>query len=374
MEIDDILSLTKLCVDSPFFVYDGVFYEQTEGLPMGSPLSPLLADLFLDSLETKALDTFDKKPRIWIRYVDDIFLIWQHGEESLKAFHMYLNNIHPNIKFTLECMVNNSLPFLDVLVKKINSRIETAIYRKPFSVSTFPHNRSGHPMSQKMSSFYTLVYRALHISSNETYLQSELDFLRLVATDRGYSPDVVGKAYKKFVNSDDVAKRTTLKPFDKDLPIVCLPFYSTLSSTIANVLKNKLNCNIAFKPVNKIVNNLKSLKDPVKPEDKSGIYSISCECGKEYIGQTERSIKKRTKEHSADVRLKRCEKSALATHASNTNHKFTFDSVKLKKPCTNRLDLDISEAYYIKKADDKTLNRDLGPGVEYINLWKKILF
>lgn len=376
IEINDIITLTKLCVESPFFVYDGQYYEQTDGLPMGSPLSPLLADIFLDYIECKALNNYHEKPLIWIRYVDDIFLIWNFGKDSLATFHNYLNKQHPKIEFTLELMCNNSLPFLDVHVKKVNNHIETSVYRKPFSVTTIPHNRSSHPLSQKMSSFYTLIYRALHICSNETYLNSELDFLKLVALDRGFNPNVVDKARQKFISSNDVAKRTTLKAFDKNNPIVCLPFYPILSSKIANNFKTTYNCNIAFRPIKKIADLLKSLKDPIKREDKPGIYSFKCECNKEYIGQTERSLNKRGKEHMADIKHKRVEKSALANHIVETNHEINLDSGTLIKHCKKPIELDIFEAYYIKKSIDNKicLNRDLGPGVEKLNNWRKLLF
>ena len=52
---------------------------------------------------------------VWFRYIDDVFFIWTHGKEKLEEFLKYLNNYHPNIKFTQEFNKENIL-FLDVKV------------------------------------------------------------------------------------------------------------------------------------------------------------------------------------------------------------------------------------------------------------------
>ena len=57
-----------------------------------------MAALEKDFLETR----IKKKPWLWWRYIDDIFMIWQHGEDELKIFLEKLNYFHPSIKFTCE--------------------------------------------------------------------------------------------------------------------------------------------------------------------------------------------------------------------------------------------------------------------------------
>ena len=69
---------------------------------MGTALAPNYANLFMDRFETKALEDWDKKTLIWLRFIDDIFMIWTHGEEELQKFFKYLNSIHEKIKFTHE--------------------------------------------------------------------------------------------------------------------------------------------------------------------------------------------------------------------------------------------------------------------------------
>ena len=73
--------LVGLCLNSTFFSFMGELYEQTCGLEMGSPLSPIIANLFMENFEQKSLNSANPKPEWWSRFVDDTFLIWGHGKE-----------------------------------------------------------------------------------------------------------------------------------------------------------------------------------------------------------------------------------------------------------------------------------------------------
>jgi len=64
-------------------------------------MAPQYANIFMANLEEKVLNRSKEKPLIYLRYIDDIFLIWTHGESSLKTFHSQLNLEDPNINLTL---------------------------------------------------------------------------------------------------------------------------------------------------------------------------------------------------------------------------------------------------------------------------------
>jgi retron-type reverse transcriptase len=70
--------LIEICFTSTYFTFDNNIYEQTEGTAMGSPLSPFVADIFMEELENNLLEKSRKKPKLFARYVDDIFMIWKH--------------------------------------------------------------------------------------------------------------------------------------------------------------------------------------------------------------------------------------------------------------------------------------------------------
>ena len=74
-------------------------------------------------LEKRILEETELQPRIWWRYIDDVFFIWQHGEDSLKQFIKTLNACHPTIKFTAE-MSKEEINFLDVNVRLTNRQFK----------------------------------------------------------------------------------------------------------------------------------------------------------------------------------------------------------------------------------------------------------
>ena len=80
---DEIVELTKLCLTSTYFKWQGKFHEQKEGQAMGSPLSPVTSNIFMEHFETKALDAYHLKPVAWFRFVDDTFVVWRHGRDEL---------------------------------------------------------------------------------------------------------------------------------------------------------------------------------------------------------------------------------------------------------------------------------------------------
>ena len=67
---------------------------------------------------------------MWWRYIDDIFFLWEHGEEKLKKFIEHLNEKYPTIKFTAE-WCQTSINFLDVTVSLVGGKVIIDLYVKP---------------------------------------------------------------------------------------------------------------------------------------------------------------------------------------------------------------------------------------------------
>ena len=62
MEVEDIILLLEFCLKNTYFSFQGQFYEQVEGAAMGSPVSPIVANLYMEYLEQKALSTAPNPP------------------------------------------------------------------------------------------------------------------------------------------------------------------------------------------------------------------------------------------------------------------------------------------------------------------------
>ena len=105
-------------------------FLQNKHTAIGTKMAPSYAILFMSKLEEKLLETFSLKPTVWWRYIDDIFFLWDHGEESLKDFIQHLNSAHPTIKFTAEYS-KDTINFLDFKVSKQGTRLVSDLYIKP---------------------------------------------------------------------------------------------------------------------------------------------------------------------------------------------------------------------------------------------------
>ena len=94
--ISDIILLLEFCLKNTYFSFQGQFFEQVEGAAMGSPVSPIVANLYMEYLEQKALSTAPHPPRFWCRYMDDTFVI--HKEANKQGFLQHINSVDPAIK------------------------------------------------------------------------------------------------------------------------------------------------------------------------------------------------------------------------------------------------------------------------------------
>ena len=119
-------------------------FKQKRGTAVGTKFVPPYSILLMADLEKWLLSDIDLKPYIWWRYIDDIFLIWEHGEEFLKLFLEKINKIHPTIKFTTDWSYS-SVKFLDVKVIIKDGRIITDLHWKPTDSHQYLESSSRHP-------------------------------------------------------------------------------------------------------------------------------------------------------------------------------------------------------------------------------------
>ena len=162
----ELKQLFNFATSGTHFIFNGSFYDQVDGVSMGSPLGPVLANLFMGYREKKWLQEFDKgKVLMYKRYVDDIFCMFGN-EKDAEIFFEFLNCRHKNIKFTIEKESNKFLSFLDILIKNEGNRFSTSVYRKKTSIGLFTQFHSFTPMSYKIGLIRCLIHRAFKISSS----------------------------------------------------------------------------------------------------------------------------------------------------------------------------------------------------------------
>ena len=143
---------------------------------MGSFISPIVANLYMDNFETK-IRTAEYPPRIWKRYVDDTCVVIDSANKE--RFLEHINNIDPHFQFTTEdAKADESIPFLDTTVMPHpDNSLLTLVYRKPTHTDLYLHRDSRHHLSANFSVINTIKHRAKPVCSNHNLLKEEEEHL-----------------------------------------------------------------------------------------------------------------------------------------------------------------------------------------------------
>ena len=211
------------------FLHRGKLYCQIEGVAMGSPLGPTLANFFLGTIETALFEKQDDvHPKLYARYIDDVYAIFD-AEQDYKEFFNTLNSLHPNLSFTVET-ATDSLPFLDVDVKLLPSGVETSVYRKPTNTNVMLNYVATAPMRMKKGLIYCLINRAFNVCSSASLFDTELLKLQNIFGMNGYPRSLFWKVFQKF-KARKIDEDETPAPAEDDADFVIfeVPFLGQCS-------------------------------------------------------------------------------------------------------------------------------------------------
>ena len=193
-----------LCSQS-IFLYNKNVYKQCDGVAMGSPLAPLLANWFVCRTEDNILNNkqhHSYKPVIYKRYVDDIFAVFGSPEERDTFFNI-LNSAHPNLQFTMET-ANPNLPFLDVCITIDDGAYNTQVYRKPTNTGVLMNYECMAPTKWKKALIKCLLNRAYRVSSSFEYFSAEMVKIRNSLQRNGYPSTYINRIFHEFVESKNI--------------------------------------------------------------------------------------------------------------------------------------------------------------------------
>ena len=190
-------NLTKLfffATAQTHFSFLGNFYDQIDGVAMGSPLAPVLANLFMGHHEKHWLENYNSGIDIefYRRYVDDTFALF-NTEQDVLSFFSYINSQHPNIKVTMEKVC--------FWITSSNQGIITSVFHKKTYTGLLTNYYSFVPFSYKLGLVLTLVDRVFKI--NNTWTGFHLDISNLTKTLRKnlFPSSVIENVVRKFLNN-----------------------------------------------------------------------------------------------------------------------------------------------------------------------------
>lgn len=351
-------NLTKMCMEQNAFIFNKNIYKLTHGTSMGNPLSCFVSNVFMGAMEYALLQK-QKLPRIWLRYVDDIFAVLK--PEDINPTLDIINSQYNSIKFTVEIENNNRIPFLDLNLTRTNNRIDINIYRKPTNTNRYITNDSYSTNAHKMAVFNSLIYRMCKLPLSPNNFINELEHIKNIAHINGFYKSDIDNILRKHSHKLEINNLTTLNSTTSDTQLIPFNYIPQITNKLKSIYK-KQNLQLVFNNNNKLQNLLHNPKDKIETNNKSGIYKITCNnCDKIYIGQTKRSIITRFKEHRAHIIYNRPSKSAVANHAISNNHNIDIDNLTLIKHITNKNQLDAWESIHIFKNKLILMNDDDAP-------------
>jgi len=345
-----LINLLSITLYKNDFLFNGQYYRQRKGVAMGKQYAPNFANLYMCDWEEKILRSLPgPKPTLWLRYIDDIFGLWEGPLSHLLDFLEVANSFDDNIKLTCNSSLLN-IQFLDLVIfKNLNQTLSTMVFLKPTSSLRLIHPKSLHPRHTKIGVIYSQVLRFLKNCTFEADFTFHLTSLFSSLTEQGYTwsalREAKGKALQNVNYQVDSEGRILKGYFPCQSNCKFCQNHGIAKSSFsfkggAKVIAQNLNCST-----------------------QNVIYIIDClKCNQKYVGETSQSIKKRFSAHLSQIRLKY--ESPVSNHFNSVGH--SIDDLKVFGLVSNSLWCDskrkMVESKWIKKLDclkPKGINVDL---------------
>ena len=357
--------LLEICTkEAPFRCPKGNLYKQIDGVAMGSPLGVLFANFFMGMVERETFRQINK-PSIYVRYIDDIFVLTKNQCE-LTTLKNKLQNVS-GLTFTMENSTDDKLPFLDVMVSKMNPcNFKTSVYTKPTNPGLCLNGNSECPQRYKTSTINAYVRRALSHCSDWNSTHTELERATQVLINNGYS----NKEVQKTINRQmEKWYQNDTNPDKNEANKINIFYRNTMSTNhqaeedaIKKIIKkdvqpakenDQINLVIYYKSMktsNLLIRNNEN-KKPTELQSSHLVYEYTCkhrDCSSlnsTYIGMTTTSLSRRITMHLSQGAIRKHHSEQHNAKISRQN--ITQNIVILHKEIDCKK-LHILEALYIR--------------------------
>ena len=348
------------------FSFNNLMFRQIDGVAMGSPLGPILANIFVGYYENSLLSLDNSKPLVYYRYVDDVFAIFT-SKNNVNKFFTLLNKMHKCIAFTVEEEVSGKIHFLDInITRNSNNTFSTSVYRKENFSPHYISWNSFCPTKQKLKIIQCITNRAIKICTADC-LNLEFDNIYKIFLSLGYPETVIKKTIKA------TQSKMNRLPFFGPHPCpvyLRLPYMGENSIGLAKQASlaikstfNSVSLRVVYntnRPLNGIV------KDATPTHDLSNVvYIFKCHCGNDYVGRTSQRFHVRREQHvtkklkrfifNDDVKPKG-EQSSIHQHLLNNPvcaENYLDNRFEILSRARNTYHLSVLESLFIRSREPK---------------------
>ena len=361
-----IVEIASVILNNSYLKFLGSVKRQRFGVPMGSPCSVAVSELFMDYIETKALSTCPTscKPIFYRRFIDDGFSIFKGDTNTINNFLTHLNSINPRVQFTVEYEKNGQLPFLDILLTRKSGCISFSVYQKPTHSNRYAHPSSFVPRTIMASVTRALRLRAYLYCDDRLTLDRELNRISSTLKDNGYPKETIRNHLRH--------PRLTTRNRPAESPNVFIPFFGKGTFKVKRLCENQgLTVRLSHLPTLHDKLYYKRNENLNIIDRQNVVYRLTCRtCQKSYIGQTTRPLKKRIDEHIKDAQSTKDDNkiTGVSLHIRSTGHR-DFDPEILDRD-NREWGLKIRESIKINEKSP-CLNGNDG-GLEINRFWNEI--
>ncbi|XP_063775638.1 uncharacterized protein LOC134911273 [Pseudophryne corroboree] len=242
-ELSFFIKLLELTLKRNYFLFDSRWFVQQQGCAMGSCVAPAFANSYMFEVERQALfnekEVAEKIP-FFVRYIDDLFLIWLGTETEFQDLMTRVNSMDSTIKFTY-CMSTQCVNYLDVQISLQEGNIHTSLFKKSTDRNTILHGSSQHPASTKKRLPFSQFLRIHCISDDINNTTKEIDIMMRQFLTRGYKLDDMMEANRKVMaipRSETLISTKNSRKASKGDTIPFVQQYNSASPMISKVVKN----------------------------------------------------------------------------------------------------------------------------------------
>ena len=401
ISIQKIREMLRLVADNYYIQFNGQIYRQTKGLPMGAHYSPVVAIIYLDEIEKKALrkvkEEMGIEPIIYRRYVDDVLMVFDKEVNEARIKEIFCS-IENDIQFTLDLPKEGWLPFLDTQMSIDKGKIDYKWYQKEFHSGNLVHYQSFVTDKVKENFIITRIHNIAKKSKKVEYFKEGVEEITQQLFKNAYPLNEIYKQIRRYARNYGKQRENKFLEENKDKILVKTTLYNTKGLKELDQEAEKIGLPMKFIPAKRepIFNEYGSKKikkyiqciggkncEICRQTGKEGtcmkyyiIYVLSCKkCIEEiekYIGGTNRALYRRIGEHEEAIKKLNKNASAIAQHLiekhqldkevleeikkNNMNVIKEFLGIEIATQMKHPIDTWIMEAEYINQNDPK-INR-----------------